>query len=292
MNSRKILVTGSNGQLGSELRKIANDYDDFTFHFTDVAELDITNYEALVNFVKDKKINTIINCAAYTAVDKAEDEKELALKINAEATANLAKIMHDTKGQLIHVSTDYVFKGNNFLPYSEIDKIDPINYYGFSKLKGEEEIFKFPINAQIIRTSWLYSSFGNNFVKTILRVAKERDELKVVFDQIGTPTYAADLAQAIMTILAKEKAASSVPSVYHYSNEGVASWFDFAIAIVEGSSSKSKILPVRSSEFPTIANRPNYSVLDKTKIKKEYNLEIPYWKDSLQVCLKKLNNDE
>ncbi len=291
MNSRIILVTGSNGQLGSELREIANSFTDFTFHFTDVAELDITYYEAVANFVKEQQINTIINCAAYTAVDKAEDEQDLALKINSKATANLAKVMYNSKGQLIHVSTDYVFKGNNFTPYAEIDNTDPINYYGFSKLKGEEEIFKLPINAQIIRTSWLYSSFGNNFVKTILRVAKERKELKVVFDQIGTPTYAADLAMSILQILSTNQDIKE-PKVYHYSNEGVASWYDFAKSILEISDIKTIIQPVRSSEFPTKANRPNYSVLDKTKIKQDFKIEIPYWKDSLVKCLKKINDNE
>ena len=287
MNNRVILVTGSNGQLGNEIRYIANNYTNYKFHFTDIDDLDISDYDLLHRYVKTNKINTIINCAAYTAVDKAEDEKELALKINSEAVKNLAKITKEINGQLIHISTDYVFKGNNYLPYTENETTNPINYYGESKLRGEEEIIKLSINAQIIRTSWLYSSYGNNFVKTIMRVAKERDELKVIFDQIGTPTYAADLAKTILSILTSDKTEIET-SIYHYSNEGVASWFDFAKAILEISKINAKVLPVRSDEFPTKANRPNYSVLDKQKIKNTYNIEIPYWKDSLIECIKRM----
>lgn len=274
-----ILVTGANGQLGSELRKTGFSALDEVF-YTDVAELDITDYAAVERFVKDKEIDTIINCAAYTAVDKAEEEPQLAAKINTEAVANLARAAAKEGCLLIHISTDYVFDGTGTKPYSEKDKPCPVSVYGKTKLAGEEAILKSRCFHIIIRTAWLYSSFGNNFVKTILRLASERTEINVVSDQVGSPTYAGDLAAAIVAIMDNEERIEH-EGIYHYSNEGVCSWYDFAAEIVRLSGKECRVKPVTTAEYPTKTQRPAYSVLDKSKIKKTFGIEIPAWKDAL-----------
>lgn len=278
-----ILVTGSNGQLGSELRKVGFTALDEVF-YTDVAELDITDYPAVERFVKEHEIDTIINCAAYTAVDKAEDEPELAEKINRQAVANLAKAAEKEDCLLIHVSTDYVFDGTATRPYSEKDRPCPVSVYGKTKLAGEQEILKSGCFYIIIRTAWLYSIYGNNFVKTILHLAGERSEINVVSDQLGTPTYAGDLARAIVAIMENEERVEH-EGLYHFSNEGVCSWFDFAAEIVRLSGKGCKVKSVTTAEYPTKTKRPAYSVLDKTKIKHTFEIEIPEWKEALGRCM-------
>lgn len=281
-----ILVTGANGQLGSELRKLGFTVLDEVF-YTDVAELDITSYEAVNKYVEEHEIDTIVNCAAYTAVDRAEDELALAAKINTEAVANLAKIAYKQDCLLIHVSTDYVFDGTGQSPYTEKDKTCPVSVYGRTKLAGEEAIVKSGCLHIIIRTAWLYSTFGNNFVKTILRLAKERTELNVVADQVGSPTYAEDLARAIVVIMENDDR-GVYEGVYHFSNEGICSWFDFASEIVRLSGLSCKVNPVTTEEYPTKTKRPAYSVLDKTKIKKTFEVPVPDWQESLKKCMKDL----
>ena len=283
-----ILVTGGNGQLGLELREIAPNYQDYNFLFTDVKTLDITNHTAVKEFIESNNINVIINCAAYTAVDKAESEPELSNVINHLAVANFAQIAKENGIKLIHISTDYVFDGKAYKPYTEADTPNPQSVYGKTKLAGEKAMQQInPANSIIIRTSWVYSSYGNNFVKTMLRLGKEREELSVVADQIGTPTYAGDLAQAILTSL--PKIANTTVELFHYSNEGVCSWYDFAKAIFEIQGLPVKVKPIESSQYPTPAERPFYSVLNKTNIREAYQLKIPYWKDSLINCLKKMD---
>lgn len=281
-----ILVTGANGQLGSELRKLGFTVLDEVF-YTDVAELDITSYEAVNKYVEEHEIDTIVNCAAYTAVDRAEDELALAAKINTEAVANLAKIAYKQDCLLIHVSTDYVFDGTGQSPYTEKDKTCPVSVYGRTKLAGEEAIVKSGCLHIIIRTAWLYSTFGNNFVKIILRLAKERTELNVVADQVGSPTYAEDLARAIVVIMENDDR-GVYEGVYHFSNEGICSWFDFASEIVRLSGLSCKVNPVTTEEYPTKTKRPAYSVLDKTKIKKTFEVPVPDWQESLKKCMKDL----
>lgn len=272
-----ILITGGNGQLGSELAEIAPNYPYYNFLFTDVKDLDITNHNAVAAFVKINNITVIINCAAYTAVDKAESEPELADAINHLAVANLAQMAKKNSIKLIHISTDYVFDGTNHKPYLEKDTPNPKSVYGQTKLDGELAMQKInSANSIIIRTSWLYSRFGNNFVKTITKLAKDRDTLKVVFDQIGTPTYSKDLALALLELLPR----NDVKGIYHFSNEGICSWYDFAIEVIRNQDIICKIFPVSFHEFPTKANRPSYSVLDKSKIK-SYGIRVPHWKDSL-----------
>lgn len=284
-----ILVTGSNSQLGSELRKLGFTALDEVF-FTDVTELDITDYRALEHFVKEHEIDTIINCAAYTAVDKAEDEPELAAKINTEAVANLARVSQKEDCFLIHVSTDYVFDGTETIPYSEKNKTCPVSVYGKTKLAGEEAVIKSGCFYVIVRTAWLYSTFGNNFVKTILRLAGERPEINVVADQVGTPTYAEDLAQAIIDIVSNDDKIEH-GGIYHYSNDGVCSWFDFATEIVRLSGKNCKVNPVTTAEYPTKTRRPAYSVLDKAKITKIFDVKVPAWRESLERCVGELTND-
>lgn len=281
-----ILVTGANGQLGSELRKVGFTILDEVF-YTDVAELDITSYEAVSSYVTEHDIDTIVNCAAYTAVDKAEDEPELAAKINTEAVANLAKVSNKQDCLLIHISTDYVFDGTGEKPYTEKSPTSPVSVYGKTKLAGEEAIQKSGCLHIIIRTAWLYSTFGNNFVKTILRLAAERPELNVVADQIGSPTYAEDLARAIVTIMENDDR-GIYDGIYHFSNEGICSWYDFAAEIVRLSGLPCKVNPVTTAEYPTKTQRPAYSVLDKTKIKKVFNVCVPDWNVSLRECVKEL----
>ena len=282
-----ILLTGCNGQLGNEIQLLEKDYGQHRFFNTDVAELDITNQLAVADFVGRNGIDGIINCAAYTAVDKAEDNKELCTTLNTVAPAYLAAAVEKRGGWIVQVSTDYVFNGKAHKPYVETDTPSPDSVYGSTKLAGELGVQKFCKRAMVIRTAWLYSTFGNNFVKTMIRLGKERAELGVVFDQIGTPTYAGDLAKAIMTAVEK----GIKPGVYHFSNEGVISWYDFTKAIhrIAGITT-CKVRPIHTSEYPTLANRPHFSVLDKTKIKETYDMEIPYWEESLHKCIEKLKD--
>ena len=278
-----ILVTGSNGQLGSEIKVLESKYSNYNFIFTDIAELDLTKADDVDKFIKNNKVNCCINCAAYTAVDKAEDEQDLALLVNAMAVENLAKACEKAKARLIHVSTDYVFDGSNHMPYVETDEPFPNSFYGVSKLQGEKAVTDNISDYAIVRTSWLYSSFGNNFVKTMIRLGKERDELGVVVDQVGTPTYAADLADALLTMVKSE-----IVGIYHYSNQGVISWYDFAKAIMDIGKINCKVNAIESKDFPAKANRPFYSVLNKAKIATDFNIQIPYWLDSLKIMIKKL----
>tara|TARA_B110000503_G_scaffold138918_1_gene226068 strand:+ start:40 stop:909 length:870 start_codon:yes stop_codon:yes gene_type:complete len=285
------LVTGGNGQLGSELREIAPNYPDYNFLFTDVKQLDITNHPAVKEFIEIHNINIIINCAAYTAVDKAESEPELADAINHLALANFARLSKDNKIKLIHISTDYVFDGTNHKPYAETDTPNPQSGYGKTKLDGELAMQQIkPANSIIIRTSWVYSKFGNNFVKTMLRLAETRDEISVVADQIGTPTNAADLAEAILNIL--PQISNETAELFHYSNEGVCSWYDFAKAIFEIDGLTIKANPIESAQYPTPAERPFYSVLNKKKIKEKYKIKVPYWKDALIKCMEIINYED
>ena len=288
----KILITGANGQLGSELKELTKKFPGWHFLFTDIDELNITDENEVKNYLQQQQPGFVINCAAYTAVDKAESDAQTAEKVNALAPKLLAKYSKITGSKFIHISTDYVFDGESFVPYSEENKVNPKGVYGKTKLQGEINCFEENPDSLVIRTSWLYSTFGNNFVKTMLRLAGERDKLNVVFDQVGTPTNAADLADAILSIIQisvkyKEK---FVPGIYNYSNEGVASWYDFAKAIFEIACIKCEVSPVLSDQFPTPAKRPNYSVLNKSKIKNTFGLVIPYWKESLKICLDKINN--
>jgi len=284
-----ILVTGANGQLGSEIRVLSKNYP-YNFFFTDKEELDITDKERIKIFTDENKIDLIINCAAYTAVDKAESEKELADLINHKAVEDLAEISKQKDIPLIHISTDYVFDGKNYKPYTEEDKTNPQGVYGLTKLKGEEAFKNSNAKGIIIRTSWVYSSFGHNFVKTMLKL-KSRGELGVVFDQVGTPTYARDLAKTILEIVDKyyEKLNNFKAEIFHFSNEGVCSWYDFAKSIFEIKDIDIKINPIETKDYPTPAKRPHYSVLNKNKIKKEFNIKIPYWRNSLKQCLKEID---
>lgn len=282
-----ILVTGSKGQLGNEIQKLASSYPSIKFYFTDVEELDITDVEQLDKFFIENKIDFIINCAAYTAVDKAETDRKLADLINVTAVKYLAEISKKFKTTLIHISTDYIFDGRNYKPYVETDRPNPISYYGQTKLNGEIQIEKYAGNAIIIRTSWLYSGFGNNFVKTMIKYGNERDSLKVVADQVGTPTYAGDLAKAILKIIPELKNINGI-EIYNFSNEGAISWYDFAEAIMKLKNINCKIIPIESKDYPTPAPRPFYSILNKAKIKNDFSIEIPYWLDSLEKCLKEL----
>ncbi len=280
----KVLVTGAAGQLGSEIRAIAPSEG---YIFADRSVLDISDKEVMALFIDLNDIDTIINCAAYTAVDKAEEDVENADLINHIAIKNMAEIAREKGLKLVHVSTDYVFDGKNYKPYTEEDSPNPTGIYGKTKLAGEEALMKIaPRNSIIIRTSWVYSSFGNNFVKTMLRLGKERDELGVIYDQIGTPTYAADLAAAILEILPKID--NPKPEIYHYSNEGAISWYDFAKEIMKMAKLSCQINPIETWQYPTPAKRPHYSLLNKAKIKRDFDLTIPYWKDSLSACLTKL----
>ena len=280
-----ILVTGGNGQLGSELREIAPNYQDYNFLFTDVKDLDITNHTAVATFVESNNITVIINCAAYTAVDKAESEPELADAINHLAVANLAQIAKYNNIKLIHISTDYVFDGTNHKPYVETDTPNPQSVYGKTKLEGELAMQQIkPANSIIIRTSWVYSKFGDNFVKTMLRLAETRDEISVVVDQIGSPTNAADLAEAILNIL--PQVSSETVELFHYSNEGVCSWYDFANFILKANALEVILRPLESTKYPTLSKRPYYSVMNKNLIKNEFNLSIVFWKDSLNRFFK------
>jgi dTDP-4-dehydrorhamnose reductase len=286
----KILVTGAYGQLGNEIKVLSENFQHWDFLFTDADTLDITNEKDVSIYFKKHMPGLVINCAAYTAVDKAETDVKNALNINAVAPGILAKASREQKSGFIHISTDYVFDGTSYKPYSEFDAVNPQTTYGKTKLAGEHAVRSGNPRSVIIRTSWLYSSFGHNFLKTMMHLGKERESIKVVFDQTGTPTYAADLAEAILSITSvfEEFPENFVPGIYHYSNEGVASWYDFAETIFGLGETKCRVIPVLSHEFPSPAKRPHYSVLNKSKIKTAFNLEIPYWKESLKECITKL----
>jgi len=285
-----ILVTGSNGQLGSEIKDIVIHYPNFKFFFMDLPELDICKSSQLEVFFKDKNINTVINCAAYTSVDQAEEDAEIAEQVNSKGVLNLVNALKKVDGKLIHISTDYVFDGNHSQPYKETDPVSPKGVYGETKRAGELAVLNSSIDAIVIRTSWLYSVYGNNFVKTMLRLGNDKESTQVVFDQKGTPTYARDLAKTCLDILsdASSTIINSKGKIYHYSNEGVTSWYDFATAIMEISNIDCKVIPIESKDFPTQARRPLYSVLDKSKIKSDFKVTIPHWRDSLANCLKKI----
>ena len=284
----KILITGCNGQLGNEMQLLEKENPQHTYFNTDVAELDITDQKAIEQFVSENAIDGIVNCAAYTAVDKAEENQDLCMKLNATAPDYLAQAIEKRGGWMIQISTDYVFDGTNHKPYTEADSVCPNSTYGRTKLAGEQAVMAGCKKSMIIRTAWLYSTFGNNFVKTMIRLGKEKPELGVIFDQIGTPTYARDLAVAIFAAINQ----GIVPGIYHFSNEGVISWYDFTKAIhrIAGITT-CRVRPLHTEEYPTPANRPHYSVLDKTKIKQTYSIEIPYWEESLVECVKLLGTD-
>jgi dTDP-4-dehydrorhamnose reductase len=288
----RVLITGSNGQLGSEIKELENNDKKVDLIFKDLPELDICNVEALQAFILDNNINAVINCAAYTAVDKAEEESIIATKVNYEGVLNIVNALQTVNGKLIHISTDYVFDGNHFLPYRESDSVSPIGVYGETKRAGELAVINSDIDSIVIRTSWLYSSYGNNFVKTMLRLGNEKENLGVIFDQVGTPTYARDLAKTCLEILTGVNSVkiSKNGNLYHYSNEGVASWYDFAISIMELGGENCKVKPIQTKDYPTLAKRPHFSVLNKSKIKTDFKIEIPYWRDSLKDCIEKIKN--
>lgn len=288
----KIIVTGANGQLGKEIRTLATAYPAFQFIFLSREDLPIHHFETVRNFFEITKPQFCINCAAYTAVDKAEEEKELAFQINAEAVGVLAAVCKKYSARFIHISTDYVFDGTAATPYKEDAVTNPVNTYGATKLKGEQEALQYNPSSIIIRTSWVYSEFGKNFVKTMMKLMSEREELKVVNDQVGSPTYAADLAEAILQIITASQISDTNwrPGMYHFSNSGIISWYDFAAAIKEISGSKCNILPIPSSNFPTPAKRPSYSVFDKEKIQKTFGIVLKDWKESLRQCIRKINS--
>lgn len=280
-----ILVTGANGQLGNEMRRKATESKN-TYFFTDIDELDITNIDAVVKFVETNTIDIVVNCAAYTNVEKAEDDEQTAMLINRDAVENLAVACKLQNALLIHISTDYVFNGKDCIPLTEDKPTAPIGAYGRTKLAGERAIQETGCRYMIFRTAWLYSEFGNNFVKTMMRLTSERDTLNVVFDQVGTPTYAADLADLISNIIENKHLDNT--GVYHFSNEGVCSWYDFAIEIAHIAGNNCNIHPCHSNEFPSKVERPNYSVLDKSKVKETFAYVIPHWKISLRSCIERI----
>lgn len=282
-----ILVTGADGQLGSELKELSGKYYGYDFIFTDIQNLDLTNPDQVIEFVRSNSPDWIINCAAYNLVDKAESEPDAAMKINSDAVRNITDAITGTACRFIHVSSDYVYEGNASAPYNEDSPVNPLSAYGRSKLAGEKNAIAHT-GSMVIRTSWLYSSYGKNFVKTILKYAAEKETMNVVFDQTGTPTYAADLAAVIMNIVSGviRNRFAFKPGIYNYSNEGVCSWYDFATEIVNEAGLHCRIIPILSADFPQAAKRPSYSVMDKSKIKENYELTIPHWHDSLKRCMK------
>lgn len=282
----KILVTGANGQLGRELKNVLEPLMPGITTYTDINELDLTDKSAVERFIAEGQFSHIVNCAAYTAVDRAENDQTLCYAINAEAVRNIASAASDEGCKVIHISTDYVFDGRSNTPYRESDKVNPLSHYGMSKCKGERYLLSLCPDAIIIRTAWLYSPHGSNFVKTMLRKGREVNELRVVSDQVGTPTNATDLAEAIVAIL---RSRQWVPGVFHFTDEGVASWYDFSKAILRIAGIRNcKVTPVTTADYPTAATRPPYSVLDKTTIKKTYNIEIPHWEESLGLCISRI----
>jgi dTDP-4-dehydrorhamnose reductase len=286
-----ILITGADGQLGSELGSVSKNYYGYDFIFTDISTLDITDYQKTADFIKKTRPDWIINCAAYNQVDLAESENNKAMLVNYKAVTNICDTIRSSECRFIHFSSDYVFDGRANVPYNENSLTDPVNSYGQSKLAGEKAALSHHAS-MIIRTSWLYSSHGSNFVKTILKKAKLKETISVVFDQTGSPTYAADLAEAVMLIVSgviRNQMAFS-PGIYHYSDEGVCSWYDFAEAIIHEAGINCRVLPVLTKHYPTPAQRPAYSVLDKSKIKETYNFEIPHWGSSLKRCIKLMND--
>lgn len=281
----KILITGANGQLGTELHEILEREFPGQTLYTDVQELDLTNAKAVDSYVANNEITHIVNCAAYTAVDRAEEEKMLCAAVNTDAVKNLAMAADANGAKIIHISTDYVFDGTNHRPYRESDKVNPISQYGTTKRKGETLLLALAPQAIIIRTAWLYSAHGNNFVKTMLRLADSQPEIKVVCDQIGTPTFARDLARAVVKVLQSHQ---WVPGIYHFTDEGAASWYDFAKAIFRIAGKDVKVTPIPTEDYPTPASRPSYSILDRTRIKATYGIEIPHWEEALPDCLRQL----
>jgi dTDP-4-dehydrorhamnose reductase len=288
-----VLITGSNGQLGSEIKELAFEYENLECIFKDLPELDICDTDALNTFIIDQHINAVINCAGYTAVDKAEENPEIAEQVNSKGVLNLVNALEKVDGKLIHISTDYVFDGNHSQPYNESDSVSPIGVYGETKRAGELAVLNSSIDALVIRTSWLYSAYGNNFVKTMLRIGNKKKSIQVVSDQKGTPTYAKDLAKTCLDILSDASSTnlSKKGNLYHYSNEGVTSWYDFATAIMEISNIDCQVIPIETKDYPTQARRPMYSVLDKSKIKSDFKVTIPHWRDSLANCIKKINHN-
>ena len=285
----RILVTGSNGQLGSEMVALQPQETHHQWFNLDINELDITDKNAVEQFVVNNKIDGIINCAAYTNVDKAEEDVALCYKVNRDAPQYLAQAIEKVGGFIIHISTDYVFDGTNNIPYTEQDKPNPVTIYGKSKIEGEQYVCESCKQHIIIRTAWVYSSYGKNFVKTMIKLGKEKPSLGVIFDQIGSPTYARDLAKAIITIVNQ----GIKPGIYNFSNEGVISWYDFTKHIHQLANITScKVAPIHTADYPTLAQRPHFSVLDKTKIKNTYNIEIPYWRDSLEECIQLLEQQK
>ena len=282
-----ILITGSNGQLGNEMQQAAVRFPDFNYIYTDVAELDICDKSALDAFVKANNVNVIVNCAAYTAVDNAEDDVELCHKINRDAVRNIAEVANDNKVKVVHISTDYVFDGTNYLPYTEDMPVCPATVYGKSKLEGEQALLENCKESVILRTAWLYSSFGNNFVKTMIKLGTERDSLGVIFDQVGSPTYAADLADVILQLLSNK---TFIPGIYHFSDEGVCSWYDFTKTIHRMANITCDVKPIEAKDYPARTPRPHFSVLNKGKIKSTYGISIPHWEVSLEKCIGLLHN--
>ena len=285
---KNILITGANGQLGNEMRVLALGHPEYTYFFTDVEELDICDEQAVMDFVQANAIDCIVNCAAYTAVDKAEENVELCDKLNHLAPGYLAKAAASRGAALIQVSTDYVFDGTHHVPYVETDETCPASVYGRTKLAGEQALFAVCPEAMVIRTAWLYSEYGNNFVKTMLRLGTERERLNVVFDQVGSPTYAGDLAFAMLAVLEQAEKGTFVPGIYHYSNEGVCSWYDFAVKIMELGGRNCQVFPIESKDYPAKAHRPHFSVLNKAKIKDTFRVSVPHWEVSLRKCIEKL----
>ena len=291
INMQNILVTGSNGQLGSELKKQSEKQTEFNFLFADLPELDITDYSSVSQWCNNHEISVIINCAAYTSVDRAEEDRETADQVNHLGPKVLAQVASETGATLIHISTDYVFNGEGHFPYTEAMDVSPLGVYGVTKLAGEEAVKASGCRSVIIRTSWLYSIFGNNFVKTMLRLGAEREQLGVIADQVGSPTNAADLAAAILVIVPQLLAAPKFGEVYHFSNEGVASWYDFSRAIMDMAGLDCRVNAIGTKDYPTPANRPHYSVMSKEKIKAHFGVEVPYWRESLAECVVKLKSN-
>lgn len=285
----KIVVTGANGQLGRSIRRLSVEHRELDFIFTDIDSLDIGNRDAVLAFAETHPVDFIVNCAAYTAVDKAEEEEEQCRRINTDAVAYLGEAAQHIGARILHVSTDYVFGGDSYMPYQENDLVSPTSVYGRTKLAGEKALSAVCPDAIIVRTAWLYSEYGHNFMKTMLRLGAERPEIRVVNDQIGSPTYAGDLAEAILSLLEKERQGEQNSGIYHYTNEGVCSWYDFAHSIIRIAGLPAKVIPIPTREYPTAAKRPAYSVLSKEKIKREYHWVIPHWEDSLRKCLANMN---